>query len=90
MSRKIATRQSKVPQLSDIPGSFENDADIIIFIYRDDMYNPESERKNVADIIVAKHGNGPVGEISLYFQPNTTRFRDLMLNPQEHDTGRQS
>ena len=90
MSRKIATRQSKVPQLSDIPGSFENDADIIIFIYRDDMYNPESERKNVADFIVAKHRNGPVGEISLYFQPNTTRFRDLMLNPQEHDTGRQS
>lgn len=90
MSRKVATRQSKVPQLSDIDGSFENDADTIIFIYRDDMYNPDSERRNVADIIVAKHRNGPVGEISLYFQPNTTRFRDLMLNPQEHETGRQS
>ena len=62
MSRRITLRQSKVPQLSDIHGSFENDADIIMFIYRDDLNNPESERKNVADIILAKHRNGPVGK----------------------------
>ncbi len=63
--------------------SIEQDADIVMFIYRDDVYNPESERKNIADIIVAKHRNGPVGEVSLYFQANQTRFRDLETTPTE-------
>lgn len=83
LSRAVESRQSKVPQLSDLreSGSIEQDSDIVLFIYRDDVYNPESERKNIADIIVAKHRNGPVGEISLYFQANQTRFRDLELNP---------
>jgi replicative DNA helicase len=61
--------------------SIEQDSDIVMFIYRDDVYNPETEKKNIADIIIAKHRNGPVGEISLYFQANNTRFRDLELNP---------
>ncbi|MDQ2713291.1 MAG: replicative DNA helicase [Chloroflexota bacterium] len=61
--------------------SIEQDADIVMFIYRDDVYNPESERKNIADIIVAKHRNGPVGEVSLYFQASHTRFRDLEMTP---------
>lgn len=64
-----------------VSNSIEQDADIVMFIYRDDVYNPESERKNIADIIVAKHRNGPVGEISLYFQPSQTRFRDLEVSP---------
>lgn len=64
-----------------VHNSIEQDSDIVMFIYRDDIYNPESERKNIADIIVAKHRNGPVGELSLYFQANQTRFRDLELNP---------
>jgi replicative DNA helicase len=64
-----------------VHNSIEQDSDIVMFIYRDDVYNPESERKNIADIIIAKHRNGPVGEISLYFQANQTRFRDLELNP---------
>lgn len=83
LSRAVESRQSKVPQLSDLreSGSIEQDSDIVMFIYRDDVYNPESERKNIADVIVAKHRNGPVGEISLYFQPSQTRFRDLELNP---------
>jgi replicative DNA helicase len=59
--------------------SIEQDADIVMFIYRDEIYNPETDRPNIADIIVAKHRNGPVGTISLYFQPNQTRFRDLEL-----------
>ncbi|HLI91690.1 MAG TPA: DnaB-like helicase C-terminal domain-containing protein, partial [Ktedonobacteraceae bacterium] len=59
----------------------EQDADIVMFIYRDDVYNPDSERKNIADIIVAKHRNGPVGEVSLYFQASQTRFRDLEVSP---------
>ncbi len=64
-----------------IHNSIEQDSDIVMFIYRDDVYNPETEKKNIADIIIAKHRNGPVGEISLYFQANNTRFRDLELNP---------
>lgn len=63
-----------------VHNSIEQDSDIVMFIYRDDVYNPESERKNIADIIIAKHRNGPVGEISLYFQASQTRFRDLELN----------
>src|SRR5438270_1522485 len=83
LSRAVERRQSKVPQLSDLreSGSIEQDADIVMFIYRDDVYNPETERKNIADIIVAKHRNGPVGTISLYFQASQTRFHDLELTP---------
>jgi replicative DNA helicase len=81
LSRAVESRQSKVPQLSDLreSGSLEQDADIVMFIYRDEIYNPETDRPNIADIIVAKHRNGPVGTISLYFQPSQTRFRDLEL-----------
>lgn len=61
--------------------SIEQDADIVMFIYRDDVYNPDTERKNIADIIVAKHRNGPVGEVSLFFQASQTRFCDLEVSP---------
>jgi len=83
LSRAVESRQSKVPQLSDLreSGSIEQDSDIVMFIYRDDVYNPETERKNIADNIVAKHRNGPVGTISLYFQASQTRFHDLELTP---------
>ncbi len=64
-----------------VHNSIEQDADIVMFIYRDDVYNPDTERKNIADIIVAKHRNGPVGEVSLYFQANQTRFHDLEVSP---------
>jgi replicative DNA helicase len=64
-----------------VHNSLEQDADIVMFIYRDDIYNTESERKNIADIIIAKHRNGPVGEVSLYFQASQTRFRDLEVTP---------
>ncbi len=64
-----------------VHNSLEQDADVVMFIYREDVYNPESERKNIADIIVAKHRNGPTGDISLYFQASQTRFRDLELTP---------
>ena len=60
--------------------SIEQDSDIVMFIYRDDVYNQETEKKNIADVIVAKHRNGPLGEISLYFQANQTRFLDLEAN----------
>ncbi len=64
-----------------VHNSIEQDADVVMFIYRDDVYNPETDRKNIADIIVAKHRNGPVGEISLFFQSSQTRFCDLEVTP---------
>ncbi len=66
-----------------VHNSIEQDSDIVMFIYRDDMHNHESEQKNIANIIIAKHRNGPLGEVSLYFQANQTRFRDLETTPSE-------
>lgn len=79
LSRGVESRTVKVPQLSDLreSGAIENDADIVGFIYRDAMYNTESPRGNIADFLVAKHRNGPVGEIALGFIPHLTLFRDL-------------
>jgi replicative DNA helicase len=64
-----------------VHNSIEQDSDIVMFIYRDEVYNPDTERKNIADIIVAKHRNGPVGEVSLFFQASQTRFSDLEVSP---------
>ena len=63
--------------------SIEQDADIVMFIYRDEVYNPDSDRKNIADIIVAKHRNGPIGQVSLYFMAAQTLYRDLDLRTAE-------
>jgi replicative DNA helicase len=81
LSRAVETRQSHVPMLSDLreSGSIEQDADIVAFIYREDVYDPDTERKGIADIIVAKHRNGPVGTVHLRFFDRTARFADLEL-----------
>ena len=65
--------------LSDLrdSGSIEQDSDVVIFIYREDVYDRDSERKGVADIHIAKHRNGPTGVISLLFMDRSTRFVDL-------------
>lgn len=78
LSRAVESRLSKVPQLSDLreSGGIENNADIVMFIYRDEVYNPNTERRGIADIIVAKHRNGPTDTFCLEFEPQTTRFRD--------------
>ena len=57
--------------------SIENEADVVMFIYRDEVYNPATERKNQADIVVAKHRNGPVGEVALYCNQAQSRFGNL-------------
>jgi replicative DNA helicase len=69
------------PQLSDLreSGSIEQDADIVMFIYRDEIYNPDTEHKGIAEIIVAKHRNGPVDTVNLRFFDRTARFSDLEL-----------
>jgi replicative DNA helicase len=79
LSRAVESRTPHIPMLSDLreSGSIEQDADVVLFIYREDMYNRETEKKGIADIIVAKHRNGPTGQFSLLFLERTTRFVDL-------------
>lgn len=79
LSRAVESRQIKKPMLSDLreSGSIEQDADIVMFIYRDEYYNPENvESKGKAEIIVAKQRNGPVGSVDLIFQSNITKFKN--------------
>ncbi len=88
LSRAPEQRPNHVPMLSDLreSGSIEQDADVVLFIYRDKVYNRETEHPNVADIIVAKHRNGPTGEIHLFFKEAQTRFLDLAVY-QDDETG---
>lgn len=81
LSRAVESRQSHVPMLSDLreSGSIEQDADVVMFIYREEIYDPDTERRGIADIIVAKHRNGPVGTVHLRFFDKTARFADLEL-----------
>lgn len=85
LSRAVEGRQDKRPILSDLreSGSIEQDADVVMFIYREEMYVEDTERQNIADVIVAKHRNGPTGTVSLYFRKELTQFRDLELRREE-------
>ncbi len=82
LSRAVETRQNKRPMLSDLreSGSIEQDADLVMFIYRDEYYNPESERRGEAEIIIAKQRNGPTGHVELLFQASITRFLNKVHN----------
>ncbi len=79
LSRAVESRADHRPMLSDLreSGSIEQDADIVLFIYREDKYEEESEKKGIAEIIIAKHRNGPVGSVNLRFFEQTARFADL-------------
>ncbi len=79
LSRSVETRTPQIPQLSDLreSGSIEQDADIVAFIYREAYYNPDTDRQNVTDLILAKHRNGPTGKVELYFHPERLRFMSL-------------
>ncbi|MDF1513981.1 MAG: replicative DNA helicase [Anaerolineae bacterium] len=79
LSRAVEQRQDKHPVLSDLreSGSLEQDADIVMFIYRDELYNEDTENRNIADIMVAKHRSGPTGSIQLYFNKKLTKFADV-------------
>jgi replicative DNA helicase len=79
LSRAVEQRSPKIPILSDLreSGSIEQDADLVMFIYRDDYYNKDSEKQGIADLHIAKHRNGPTGQISLLFNQRTTKFLDL-------------
>lgn len=79
LSRAVESRTDHKPQLSDLreSGAIEQDADIVMFIFREEMFKEATERKNIADLIVAKHRNGPTDTVSLYFQKELTKFSDL-------------
>ncbi|MBC8194707.1 MAG: replicative DNA helicase [Acidimicrobiia bacterium] len=79
LSRGLEARQDKRPMLADLreSGSIEQDADVVIFIYRDEVYNPESPDMGTAEVIVAKHRNGPTGTVRLAFLPHYTRFANM-------------
>ena len=88
LSRAVELRTPKIPMLSDLreSGSIEQDADVVAFIYREDYYEPETEKKNITQILIKKHRNGPVGDIDLYFHKEYGRFASVdrkMMPPSE-------
>jgi len=81
LSRALESRQDKHPMLSDLreSGAIEQDSDVVMFVYRDEVYDPKTEFPNVAEIIVGKHRNGPTGVFSVYFKKHLAQFVDLEI-----------
>jgi len=79
LSRAVEQRSPQIPRLSDLreSGSIEQDADVVLLIYREDRERPNTERKNIIDLIIAKHRNGPLGKVELYFDERIVSFRNL-------------
>ncbi|OGY79609.1 MAG: replicative DNA helicase [Candidatus Kerfeldbacteria bacterium RIFCSPHIGHO2_02_FULL_42_14] len=87
LSRAVELSHPPIPKLSHLrdSGSIEQDADVVMFIYREEMYKPETDRKNIAEILIAKHRNGPTGQIELYFDANHVQFRNFAKNVPAHE-----
>lgn len=79
LSRSVENRSPQIPQLADLreSGSIEQDADVVAFIYREEYYNPETDRKKLTDLLIKKHRNGATGGIELYFDNDKQRFRSV-------------
>ncbi len=79
LSRSVESRSPQIPKLSDLreSGSIEQDADIVMFLYREDREKPDTPNKNIVEVHIAKHRNGPIGRMSLYFNENSTTFKSL-------------
>lgn len=86
LSRSVEQRHDKRPIMSDLreSGSLEQDADVVMFIYRDDYYNPESEKRGISEIIISKQRNGPVGTVELGFVKEYTKFLNLTKREEEN------
>ena len=84
LSRACETRNDHRPMLSDLreSGAIEQDADVVMFLYRDDYYNKDTERPNVAEVIIAKQRNGPIGTVELVWLPNYTKFANMERPPE--------
>lgn len=82
LSRNAESRPDQRPKLSDLrdSGSLEQDADLVMFIYREDRVKKDTDKKNIAEIIIAKHRNGPVGSVELYFDEEPVTFKNLAKN----------
>lgn len=89
LSRAVESRPDKIPQLSDLreSGSIEQDADIVMMLYRDDYYNEDTDRQGICDVYIRKHRNGPVGRVELLFKKEQTRFYDIDRAHSSHDDG---
>jgi len=85
LSRAVEQRADKRPMLSDLreSGSIEQDSDVVMFIYREDYYDEDTEKQNIADIIVAKHRHGSTGTVSLFFRKELTQFVNLEVTRTE-------
>lgn len=85
LSRAAEQRSPRIPRLADLreSGSLEQDADVVLLIYREDLDLKDSERKNIADIFIAKHRNGPIGQVELYFDSDRVSFRNLEKRREE-------
>ncbi len=79
LSRAVESRSPQIPKLSDLreSGSIEQDADIVMFLYREDREKPDTPNKNIVEVHIAKHRNGPIGRISMYFNEGMTSFKSL-------------
>ncbi|MEX0934341.1 MAG: replicative DNA helicase, partial [Candidatus Saccharimonadales bacterium] len=79
LSRSVESRSPQIPQLADLreSGSIEQDADVVMFLYREDYYNPDTDRQGLSDLFVKKHRNGPTGQVELYFHAEKTQFREI-------------
>ena len=79
LSRSVESRSPQIPQLADLreSGSIEQDADVVMFIYREEYYNPETERAHIADILIKKHRNGPTGQVELFWHPEQLKFTNV-------------
>ena len=86
LSRAVESRPDQIPKLSDLreSGSIEQDADVVLFLYREDRAKPDTPNKNIVEVIVAKHRNGPLGKVQLYFDEASTTFRPLEKIHQEN------
>ena len=82
LSRGVESRTNKRPMMSDLreSGSIEQDADLIIMLYRDEYYNPDSPDRGISEVIITKHRNGPTGTVKLLFQPELTKFLNLQTS----------
>ena len=89
LSRAVEQRPDHRPVLSDLreSGAIEQDADVVMFLYREDYYNQDSERKGIADVLIRKQRNGPIGDVELVWLPEYTKFASMERQPTQGQGG---